>query len=91
MSYLGGMYADGKPKPSSKGSKGAELVGGLVIKEEDYKVVKTRFSAFSATNLHSFLQGARIDSLVIVGKSTFSALFCYNYHFYQNNRWKISL
>lgn len=71
------MYADGKPKPTSKGSKGAELVDGLVIKEEDYKVVKTRFSAFFATHLHSFLQGAGIDSLVVVGKSTFSYLLCY--------------
>ncbi|CAH1425504.1 unnamed protein product [Lactuca virosa] len=64
------LYGDGKAKPTSKGSKGAELVDGLVIKEEDYKVVKTRFSAFFATNLHSFLQGAGIDSLVVVGVQT---------------------
>ncbi|KVH92947.1 Isochorismatase-like protein, partial [Cynara cardunculus var. scolymus] len=59
------LYADGKPKPTSKGSKGSELVDGLVIKEEDYKVVKTRFSAFFATNLHSVLLGAGINSLVV--------------------------
>ncbi|KAI3775079.1 hypothetical protein L1987_49647 [Smallanthus sonchifolius] len=64
------LYADGKPKPTSKGSKGAELVDGLIIKQEDYKVVKTRFSAFFATNLHSFFQGAGIDSLVVVGVQT---------------------
>ncbi|KAL8189326.1 hypothetical protein R6Q57_028892 [Mikania cordata] len=64
------LYADGKPKPTSKGSKGAELVDGLVIKQQDYKVVKTRFSAFFATHLHSFLQGAGIDSLVVVGVQT---------------------
>nr|XP_043624399.1 probable inactive nicotinamidase At3g16190 isoform X2 [Erigeron canadensis] len=64
------LYGNGKPKPTSKGSKGAELVDGLVIKEEDYKVVKTRFSAFFATPLHSVLQGAGIDSLVIVGVQT---------------------
>ncbi|KAI3525027.1 hypothetical protein L1887_03698 [Cichorium endivia] len=64
------LYADGKPKPTSKGTKGAELVNGLVIKEEDYKVVKTRFSAFFATNLHSVLQGAGIDSLVVAGVQT---------------------
>ncbi|KAE8669923.1 putative inactive nicotinamidase [Hibiscus syriacus] len=29
-----------------KGTLGAELVDGLVIKEGDYKLVKTRFSAF---------------------------------------------
>ncbi|PWA72627.1 isochorismatase family protein [Artemisia annua] len=60
------LYADGQPKPTSKGNKGAELVDGLVIKDEDYKVVKTRFSAFFATHLHSVLQGAGIDSLVVV-------------------------
>lgn len=64
------LYADGQPKPTSKGSKGAELVEGLVIKDEDYKVVKTRFSAFFATHLHSVLQGAGIDSLVVVGVQT---------------------
>ncbi|KAJ0701567.1 putative N-carbamoylsarcosine amidase [Helianthus annuus] len=64
------FYAEGKPKPTSKGSKGAELVDGLVIKQEDYKVVKTRFSAFFATHLHSVLQGAGIDSLVAVGVQT---------------------
>ncbi|KAK9078326.1 hypothetical protein SSX86_002383 [Deinandra increscens subsp. villosa] len=64
------FYANGKPKPTSKGSKGAQLVDGLVIKQEDYKVVKTRFSSFFDTNLHSFLQGAGIDSLVVVGIQT---------------------
>ncbi|XP_071715098.1 probable inactive nicotinamidase At3g16190 [Rutidosis leptorrhynchoides] len=64
------LYGDGKLKPTSKGSKGAELVDGLVIKEEDYKIVKTRFSAFFATHLHSVLQGAGIDSLVVVGVQT---------------------
>ncbi|XP_024979683.1 probable inactive nicotinamidase At3g16190 [Cynara cardunculus var. scolymus] len=64
------LYADGKPKPTSKGSKGSELVDGLVIKEEDYKVVKTRFSAFFATNLHSVLLGAGINSLVVTGVQT---------------------
>ncbi|MFS7980845.1 putative N-carbamoylsarcosine amidase [Helianthus anomalus] len=64
------FYAEGKPKPTSKGSKGAELVDGLVVKQEDYKVVKTRFSAFFATHLHSVLQGAGIDSLVAVGVQT---------------------
>ncbi|KAJ9537481.1 hypothetical protein OSB04_030214 [Centaurea solstitialis] len=64
------LYADGKPKPTSKGSKGSELVDGLVIKEGDYKVVKTRFSAFFNTNLHSVLLGAGIDSLVVTGVQT---------------------
>ena len=39
-----------------KGSQGAEMADGLVIKEEDYKLVKTRFSSFFATNLDSVLK-----------------------------------
>ncbi|KAJ0008369.1 hypothetical protein Pint_29724 [Pistacia integerrima] len=64
------LYSLGKVGPTSKGSPGAELVDGLVIKEGDYKLVKTRFSAFFATHLHSFLQTAGIHSLVIAGVQT---------------------
>ena len=46
---------------------GAELVDGLVIKQGDYKLVKTRFSAFFATHLHSFLQNSGVNNLVVVG------------------------
>jgi nicotinamidase-related amidase len=66
------LYCDSteKSKPVSKGSVGAELVEGLLIKNEDYKIVKTRFSAFFATHLHSLLQGAGITSLVVTGVQT---------------------
>ncbi|XP_059303225.1 probable inactive nicotinamidase At3g16190 isoform X1 [Lycium ferocissimum] len=64
------LYGNGKPKPTSKGSVGAELVDGLVIQEGDYKLVKTRFSAFFNTNLHSYLQGIGITNLVIIGVQT---------------------
>uniref|UniRef100_A0A7N2KVJ1 Isochorismatase-like domain-containing protein n=1 Tax=Quercus lobata TaxID=97700 RepID=A0A7N2KVJ1_QUELO len=60
-------YAAGKVGPAVKGSVGAELVDldGLLVKEGDYKLVKTRFSAFFATHLHSLLQGAGINNLII--------------------------
>lgn len=61
------LYSE-KGGPTVKGHEGAELVEGLEIHEGDYKLVKTRFSAFFATHLHSTLLGAGIDSLVIVGK-----------------------
>ncbi|XP_065869248.1 probable inactive nicotinamidase At3g16190 [Euphorbia lathyris] len=63
------LFSAGKGGPS-KGSIGAELVDGLVIKAGDYKVVKTRFSAFFNTNLHSFLNTEGIKDLVIVGVQT---------------------
>lgn len=50
-----------------QGSKGAELVEGLVIEDGDYKLVKTRFSAFFATNLDLLLRSCGINNLVVVG------------------------
>uniref|UniRef100_A0A7N1A2R1 Isochorismatase-like domain-containing protein n=1 Tax=Kalanchoe fedtschenkoi TaxID=63787 RepID=A0A7N1A2R1_KALFE len=64
------FYAPGKIGPTAKGSVGADLVEGLVIEEGDYKLVKTRFSAFFNTHLHSVLQGLGIDSLVVAGELT---------------------
>ncbi|CAI9114156.1 OLC1v1014813C2 [Oldenlandia corymbosa var. corymbosa] len=64
------LYSPGQPKPTSKGSFGAELVDGLVIKDNDYKLVKTRFSAFFNTHLHSYLQSTGISNLVITGVQT---------------------
>ncbi|WJX48818.1 hypothetical protein P8452_35334 [Trifolium repens] len=64
------LYTSGNVGPATKGSECAELVDGLVIKEGDYKLVKTRFSAFFSTHLHSVLQGAGINSLVVTGVQT---------------------
>ena len=63
-------YSNEKTGPTVKGSPGADLVDGLVFCEGDYKLVKSRFSAFFATHLHSFLRTAGIDSLVVVGKKS---------------------
>ncbi|KAF9614591.1 hypothetical protein IFM89_019374 [Coptis chinensis] len=64
------LYGCEKTGPTTKGREGADLVDGLVIKEGDYKLVKTRFSAFSSTHLHSYLQGVGINSIVVVGVQT---------------------
>lgn len=62
-------YNSEKVGPTVKGTVGAELVDGLIIREEeDYKIVKTRFSAFFGTNLHSFLQTSGVSKLVIAGE-----------------------
>ncbi|KAF3614868.1 hypothetical protein FXO38_35433 [Capsicum annuum] len=60
------LYIDGKPKPTSKGVVGVELVDGLVIQEGDYKLVKTRFSALFNTSLYSYLQEIGVTNLVTV-------------------------
>ncbi|KAL1199447.1 putative inactive nicotinamidase [Cardamine amara subsp. amara] len=65
------LYNSEKVGPTVKGNVGAELVDGLIIREEeDYKIVKTRFSAFFCTHLHSFLQTSGITKLVIAGVQT---------------------
>ncbi|XP_040945706.1 probable inactive nicotinamidase At3g16190 isoform X2 [Gossypium hirsutum] len=64
------LYTPGKEGPTTKGYLGAQLVDGLVIKEGDYKLVKTRFSAFFATHLHSFLRSNGVNNLVVVGVQT---------------------
>ncbi|KAL5208432.1 hypothetical protein ABZP36_032867 [Zizania latifolia] len=63
------FYSGGKG-PTAKGLKGAELADGLVIKKGEYKLVKTRFSAFFATHLDSVLKTSGIKNLVIVGVQT---------------------
>ncbi|XP_020247041.1 probable inactive nicotinamidase At3g16190 isoform X2 [Asparagus officinalis] len=63
------LYASGNG-PTTKGTKGAELIDGLVPKEGEYKLVKTRFSAFFDTHLNSLLQSNGIKSLVVVGVQT---------------------
>ena len=70
-------YEAGKVGPVIKGSSGSELVDELVVEEGDYKLVKTRFSAFFASNLHSLLTTNGIHSLVVVGKflTSFAFLF----------------
>jgi nicotinamidase-related amidase len=63
------FYSSGKGL-GVEGSKGAELADGLTIKDGDYKLVKTRFSAFFATHLDSVLKTSGIKNLVIVGVQT---------------------
>ncbi|XP_021736893.1 probable inactive nicotinamidase At3g16190 [Chenopodium quinoa] len=64
------LYRSEKGGSAIKGSEGAELVEGFEILEGDYKLVKTRMSAFFNTHLHSVLLASEIDSLVIVGIQT---------------------
>ncbi|CAF1934061.1 unnamed protein product [Brassica napus] len=64
-------YRSEKVGPVVKGTLGSKLVDGLNIREEeDYKIVKTRFSAFFGTHLHSFLQTSGVTKLVIAGVQT---------------------
>jgi nicotinamidase-related amidase len=64
------LYPDGVVGSTVKGSKGAELVDGLEPTEQDTILVKSRFSAFFATNLDLILRRLGITSVVVFGVQT---------------------
>ncbi|KAJ7528152.1 hypothetical protein O6H91_16G087400 [Diphasiastrum complanatum] len=64
------FYENGKKGPTIKGSSGAALVEGLVPSAGEHVIVKSRFSAFFATNLDLVLRRAGISNIVIVGVQT---------------------
>lgn len=61
------LYEDGNG-PIRKGSDGVDLVDGLSVEDGEYRLVKTRFSAFFETHLNTVLHSIGIKNLVIVGK-----------------------
>jgi nicotinamidase-related amidase len=52
------------------GSPGSEIDGSLDVRDEDIVVRKTRFGAFSTTDLYARLRSEGIDTLVVAGIST---------------------
>jgi nicotinamidase-related amidase len=52
------------------GSPGSELHDSLDVRDEDLVVRKTRFGAFSTTDLYATLHRQGIDTLVVAGIST---------------------
>ncbi|MFF3574558.1 cysteine hydrolase family protein [Nocardia jiangxiensis] len=58
----GRLFADGDPK--------LEIVSALDVRDDDIVVRKTRYGAFSTTNLHTLLGDSSIDTLVMGGIST---------------------
>lgn len=56
------LYADGDPS--------LEIDPALAVRDGDIVVRKTRFGAFSTTDLHTLLGDESIDTLVVAGIST---------------------
>ena len=52
------------------GSPGSEIDASFEVRDRDILVRKTRFGAFSTTDLYTHLHGAGIDTLVVSGIST---------------------
>ncbi|MEI7885167.1 MAG: isochorismatase family cysteine hydrolase [Clostridia bacterium] len=52
------------------GSKGAEFVNGIDVLEEDYLLLKKRFSSFFHTELDLLLRGLKVEELVLCGIAT---------------------
>jgi len=51
-------------------SRGAEIVAELAPREEDFVVVKKRFSGFADTELHALLAAHGIETLLFAGGTT---------------------
>ncbi len=52
---------------SMKGTKGAEIIEELQVKEGDYVLEKRTYSGFFETGLNSLLRGLKVDTLMITG------------------------
>ena len=50
-----------------EGSWGAEIIPQIEVKEEDFKVIKRRFSGFFATDLDLLLKGLQVDTVYLCG------------------------
>jgi len=61
---------DGRTGPTVRGTDGAALADGLSPHDGEHKIVKSRFSAFFATNLDLVLRRVGIDHVVVVGVQT---------------------
>ena len=53
-----------------RGTKGAEIIPELAVKEEDYVVLKRRYSSFFQTDLDNLLKELGVDTVVITGLHT---------------------
>ena len=53
-----------------KGSWGARVIPELPVQPGDYRVEKTRYSAFSTTNLDEVLKNGQVERLAVVGVCT---------------------
>ncbi len=69
-----------------EGTQGAEIVAEIKPSEQDIVLIKPRFSAFFATNLHNLLQEKNITHLLIAGtqypnciRATAVDALCYDY------------
>lgn len=63
------LYPDGVVGPTVKGTYGCQLVDGLEPKTGETMLVKSRFSAFFATNLDLILRRLGIATVVVAGTS----------------------
>jgi nicotinamidase-related amidase len=58
------------PKHCVKGTRGAEIIDELIVKENDIIISKTRYSGFYDTNLDKVLKDKKIEEVEVVGVCT---------------------
>lgn len=59
-----------EPEHCVEGTDGIEIVAGLAPDEEDYVIVKRRYSAFYLTDLEVLMKGLKRDCLILAGVAT---------------------
>lgn len=57
-----------------EGTEGSELLDGLSKINEDYEVIKTRYSGFFRTNLNDLLKELKVDTLIVGGINTHACI-----------------
>ena len=58
------------PKHCVKGTKGAEIIDEIEVKEDDIVIPKTKYSGFYNTNLEQVLEEKKIEEVEVVGVCT---------------------
>lgn len=66
-----GRELDGdEPVHCLEGSAGWEIISCLAPEEQDYVIMKRRYSGFFQTDLKILLDGLKVDTLIITGAAT---------------------
>jgi biuret amidohydrolase len=65
-----GIQLEVEPPHCVEGTRGAEIVDGLAVREDEPLVVKRRYDGFFDTDLRAILQGWEIENLLFTGVCT---------------------
>lgn len=65
-----GRELDNEPEHCLEGSWGAEIIPEIAPEENDYIIIKRRYSGFFGTDLNILLKGLGINTVIVTGAAT---------------------